>query len=98
MTRYFTDFRINCAQNRKSPCVQAAGHFACVLVSLPDDGGLWSGNETLCAHAYKIRKWRPKQRTAASLGLAQARPTLASRTVQFSYIIGASAASPTLVD
>ena len=31
-----------------------------------NDRGLWSGNETLCAHAYKIRKWRPKQRTAVS--------------------------------
>ena len=31
-----------------------------------NDRDLWSGNETLCAHAYKIRKWRPKQRTAAS--------------------------------
>ena len=31
-----------------------------------NDRGLWSGNETSCAHAYKIRKWRPKQRTAAS--------------------------------
>ena len=45
--------------------VVVAGHFACVpvLVSLR---GLWSGNETSCAHAYKIRKWRPKQRTAAT--------------------------------
>ena len=25
-----------------------------------DDSGLWSGNETLCVHAYKIRKWRPR--------------------------------------
>ena len=31
-----------------------------------NDRGLRSGNETSCAHAYKIRKWRPSQRTAAS--------------------------------
>ena len=31
-----------------------------------NDCGLRSGNETSCAHAYKIRKWRPSQRTAAS--------------------------------
>ena len=44
-----------------------ASHAYCVLVSLPDqDRGLWSGNETLCTHAYKIIKWRPKQRAAAS--------------------------------
>ena len=24
-----------------------------------------SGNESVCARAYKIRKWRPTQRTAA---------------------------------
>ena len=29
-----------------------------------NDRGLWSGKETSCAHAYKIRKWRPKQQTA----------------------------------
>ena len=46
---------------------QLSGHFPCVLSRFQtDDSGLWSGNETLCAHAYKIRKWRPKQRTAAS--------------------------------
>ena len=27
--------------------------------------GLWSGNKTAYVHAYKIRKWRPSQRTAA---------------------------------
>ena len=27
---------------------------------------IWSGNKTLCAHAYKIRKWRPSQRTATT--------------------------------
>ena len=31
-----------------------------------NDLGLWSGNETSCVHVYKIRKWHPKQRTAAS--------------------------------
>ena len=31
-----------------------------------NDRGLRSGNETSCAHAYKIRKWHPSQRTAAS--------------------------------
>ena len=50
---------------RGKKTVVAAGHFACVpvLVSLR---GLSSGNETSCAHAYKIRKWCPKQRTAAT--------------------------------
>ena len=36
--------------------------FACILVWLPDhvnDRDLWSGNETLCTHAYKIGKRRP---------------------------------------
>ena len=28
--------------------------------------GIWPGNKTLCAHAYKIRKWRPSQRTATT--------------------------------
>ena len=27
---------------------------------------IWPGNETSCAHAYKIRKWRPSQRTATT--------------------------------
>ena len=43
--------------------------FACVLSRFQtddSDSGLWSGNETSCAHVYKIRKWGPKQRTAAS--------------------------------
>ena len=50
---------------RGEKIVVVAGHFACVpvLVSLH---GLWSGNETSCTHAYKISKWRPKQRTAAT--------------------------------
>ena len=26
--------------------------------------GYWFGNGTGCAHAYKIRKWRPSQQTA----------------------------------
>ena len=37
--------------------------FTCALVLLPDCD-LWFGNETTCAHAYNIRKWRPTQRTA----------------------------------
>ena len=35
--------------------------------SQTNDRGYWFGNETGCAHAYKIKKWRPLQRTAASL-------------------------------
>ena len=31
-----------------------------MLVTLP-------GNETTCAHAYKIRKWRPSKRSAAAV-------------------------------
>ena len=28
---------------------------------------LWSGNETMCAHAYTVRKWRPSKRAAAAV-------------------------------
>ena len=28
---------------------------------------IWPGNETTCAHAYKIRKWRPSKRSAAAV-------------------------------
>ena len=38
----------------KRPYQPSRGDFACPLVSLPDDRGLWSGNETACVHAYKI--------------------------------------------
>ena len=31
-----------------------------------NERGIWPGNETLCVHAYKIRKWCPSQRTATS--------------------------------
>ena len=34
--------------------------------SQTNDRGIWPGNETTCAHAYNIRKWRPSQRTAAT--------------------------------
>ena len=34
--------------------------------SQTNERGIWPGNETSCAHAYKIRKWRPSQRTAAT--------------------------------
>ena len=27
---------------------------------------IWLGNETSCTHVYKIRKWRPSQRTATT--------------------------------
>ena len=27
---------------------------------------VWPGNETSCAHAYKIRKWQPSQRTVTT--------------------------------
>ena len=36
--------------------------FAWAVVLFPDHG-LWSGNETTCAHVYKVRKWYPMQRT-----------------------------------
>ena len=42
------------------PCVMPAGQLAISLVHLSssqtNDGGLWSGNETTCAHGYKLRK------------------------------------------
>ena len=34
--------------------------------SQTNERGIWPGNETLCAHAYKIRKWRPSQQTATT--------------------------------
>ena len=34
--------------------------------SQTNERGIWPGNETSCAHAYKIRKWRPSQRTATT--------------------------------
>ena len=49
------------------PCVLPAGHFACVLVSLPDQRP-WSlvwERDFVCACVQNL-KWRPKQRTAAS--------------------------------
>ena len=63
----------------------AAGDFVCVH-SLPDhnDRGLWSGNETSCAHAYKIRKWHPKQRSECCEWLLltfEAMKTLSGRRV-----------------
>ena len=49
---------------------RARGQLAISLVhssrSQANDCGIWSGNETTCAHAYKIRKWRPSQRTATT--------------------------------
>ena len=36
------------------------------LVPKTNDRNIWSGNETTCAHAHKITKWRPSQRTAAT--------------------------------
>ena len=39
-------------------------NFTCALRSQANGRGIWPGNETLCAHAYKVRKWRPSQRTA----------------------------------
>ena len=43
-----------------------AGDFALKSRFQTNDRGLWSGYETLYAHAHKNRKWRPQQRTAAS--------------------------------
>ena len=40
-------------------------NFTCALRSQANGRGIWPGNETSCAHAYKIRKWRPSQRTAS---------------------------------
>ena len=34
--------------------------------SQTNDYGLWSGNETMCVHVYKIRKWVTTQQTAVS--------------------------------
>ena len=34
--------------------------------SQTNERGIWPGNETSYAHAYKIRKWRPSQRTATT--------------------------------
>ena len=34
--------------------------------SQTNECGIWPGNETLCVHAYKIRKWRPSQQTATT--------------------------------
>ena len=51
------------------PCVMPAGQLAISLMHLSssqnNDRGLWYGNKTTCAHAYKIRKWHPSQRTTA---------------------------------
>ena len=34
--------------------------------SQTNERGIWPGNKTLYAHAYKIRKWRPSQRAATT--------------------------------
>ena len=34
--------------------------------SQTNEPGIWPGNETSCAHANKIRKWRPSQQTATT--------------------------------
>ena len=40
----------------------------CALVLFQTNGrGIWPGNDNACAHAYKIRKWRPSQRAAAAV-------------------------------
>ena len=54
------------------------------LTPRPMTVGLWSGNEAACAHAYKVRKWRPTQWTAAwqcfiDLGKLEAMKTLSGR-------------------
>ena len=41
-------------------------YFTCALRSQANGLGIWPGNETSCAHAYKIRKRRPSQRTATT--------------------------------
>ena len=42
--------------------------FARALALFPDnDRGIWPENETTCAHAYNIRKWRPSQQTATTV-------------------------------
>ena len=50
------------------PAVRARGSFLlCTKCrSQINEGGIWPGNETLYAHVYKIRKWRPSQRTATT--------------------------------
>ena len=52
--------------SRRQPCVLPA-QLAISLVhqsrSQTNDCGLWSWNEKMCPHAYKIRKWRPTRRT-----------------------------------
>ena len=35
--------------------------------SRTNEHGIWPGNETSSADAYKIRKWRPPQRTATTV-------------------------------
>ena len=58
LAHYYGRDRANCAR----------GQLAISLVHEPrsqaNDSGLWSGNETSCAHVYKIRKWHASQWTA----------------------------------
>ena len=53
----------------KRPCQRARSQlaiFAYECRSQASERGIWPGNKTSCAHAYKIRKWRPSQRTATT--------------------------------
>ena len=60
---------VNLAHYGKRPAVRVVhSRFrSCTsLVPKQCDRGIWPGNETTCAHAYNIRKWRPAQRTATT--------------------------------
>ena len=38
----------------------------CASCTQTNDCGIWPGNETSCAHAYKIGKWHPSQQTTTT--------------------------------
>ena len=74
----------------KRPCQSCVGSTRDFACSQTNDHGIWPGNETTCAHAYKIRKWRPSQRTATTeccewLLLTRVNMTVSTQTV--CYII-----------
>ena len=50
----------------RASCARGSFPLCAKCRSQTNERGIWPGNETSCAHVYKIRKWRPSQRTATT--------------------------------